>query len=306
MHDHRNDGFRRLFDGPTSVGLFFPITTSEAAIPPLGEQRVLASYAESLGFDALWARDVPMFSPSFKDAGQVYDPWVFLSQIAAHTDAVALVTGSIVLPLRHPLHVAKAAASLDRLSDGRLVLGIASGDRPKEFPAFGVDESTVDARFRESVRTLRTMWSEEFPELETTFGSLDGSLELLPKPTAETVPLLVTGHAGQSLEWIADHGDGWVYYQRELRDLEVLLSEWRTLTEDDKPFVQVMHLDIQADPSADPTPIKGGYAAGTDWIAERIGALEDAGVDHVMINVRHGERDVRTVLEEFATAVLES
>ena len=100
-------------------------------------------------------RDVPLRDPSFGDIGQVYDPWVYLGWIAAHTQTIALATGSIVLPLRHPLHTAKAAASVDQLSRGRLVLGVASGDRPVEFPAFGVDFERRDVLFRENFEFIR-------------------------------------------------------------------------------------------------------------------------------------------------------
>ena len=305
--DHANRGYRRMFDGDLSVGLFFPITTSSAAIPPmddLDDQLELARYGADLGFDALWFRDVPTFWPNFGDAGQVYDPWVYLSHVAASVDEVALVTGSIILPLRHPIHVAKAAASVDQLSDGRLVLGVASGDRPPEFPAFGVDEEERGELFRESVRVLRRLWSEEYPEIDSSFGTLDGSLDVIPKPTSETLPLLVTGYARQSREWIAEHGDGWVFYQRDLDDLEEQLADWRAATGGEKPYVQVMHVDLDEDSSAGASPIHQGYAAGSEWFAERMVALDELGVDHVMINVRHGGRDVRTVLAEFADEVL--
>ncbi|MFB6136050.1 MAG: LLM class oxidoreductase [Halobacteriaceae archaeon] len=304
MTSHANRGYRRMFDDGFSVGLFFPITTSEDAVPAMEDQVELARYASDLGFDALWFRDVPTYWPKFGDAGQVYDPWVYLTHVAAHTEDVALATGSIVLPLRHPLHVAKSAASVDRLSDGRLVLGVASGDRPPEYPAFGVEESAAGERFRESVDLLRTLWAEEYPEVDSRYGSLDGSLDVIPKPTTETLPLLVTGHARQSVDWIADNGDGWVYYQRDLSDLREMVADWRDRTDGEKPFVQVMHVDLQEDPAADAEPIHQGYAAGTDWFAERLGNVADAGVDHVMINVRHGGRDVRSVLEEFADGVL--
>ncbi|WP_135365493.1 LLM class oxidoreductase [Halosimplex halophilum] len=305
MTDHANRGYRRMFDDDFSVGLFFPITTADGPVPPLGEQTDLAAYAEELGFDALWFRDVPLFWPKFDDAGQVYDPWVFLSHVAANTDDVALATGSVVLPLRHPLHVAKAAASVDRLSDGRLVLGVASGDRPPEYPAFGVDEDDAGELFRESVRTLRTVWAEEYPEIDTPFGSLDGSMDLLPKPTTETLPLLVTGHANQSLEWIGERGDGWVYYQRTAEGVAEQVEEWRDVA-GEKPYVQVLHVALAEDPAAGPERIHQGYAAGTDWLREHVRDLRDAGVDHVMVNVRQTDpdRDVRAVLDQFADGVL--
>lgn len=304
MIDHENRGYERMFDGDLSVGLFFPITTSEEGIPPMEDQIERARLASDLGFEALWFRDVPLYWPQFGDAGQIYDPWVYLSHVAANTEDIALATGSIVLPLRHPLHVAKAAASVDQLSDGRLVLGIATGDRSAEFPAFDVDGEARGERFRESVRMLRRAWSEEYPTVETSFGRLDGSLDLLPKPTTDSLPLLVTGHARQSVDWIAENGDGWVYYQCPLDELADTTDTWRQATDEEKPFVQVMHVDLDPDPTADATPIHQGYAAGSEWFVERFRAIADRGVDHVMINVRHGGRDTETVLEQFADEVI--
>src|SRR4029079_1702567 len=118
---------------------------------------------------ALWTRDVPLRDPNFGDVGQIYDSWVWLGWIAAQTPTIALATGSIILPLRHPLHTAKAAASVDRLSGRRLVLGVASGDRPVEFPAFGVAFEKRDALFRENLRVLRQVLEEDFPELHSHY-----------------------------------------------------------------------------------------------------------------------------------------
>jgi luciferase-type oxidoreductase len=294
-----------MFHGEFSVGLFFPITTSSAPIPPMEDQVERAQLAQELGFDALWFRDVPLFWPEFGDAGLVYDPWVFLPHVAANTEDIALATGSIILPLRHPLHVAKAAASVDQLSDGRLVLGVASGDRLPEYDAFDVDEEARGELFRESVRVLQTVWSKEYPELESRFGTLDGSLDLVPKPTTETLPLLVTGHARQSEEWIAANGDGWVYYQRNMADLEGMLADWHESTGGAKPYVQVMHVDLASDPTQDAEPIHQGFSAGSEWLLERLRALDDLGVDHVMINIRKSSREPETVLTQFADEVLD-
>ena len=106
-----------------TLGVFFPIEAFAGDRPTMREQIPLARRAEELGFAALWFRDVPLRDPSFGDVGQVFDPWVYLGYVAGQTKDIALATGAIVLPLRHPLHTAKAAASVDQLSGGRLLLG---------------------------------------------------------------------------------------------------------------------------------------------------------------------------------------
>ena len=154
------------------------------------DQERLARRAEELGFAALWVRDVPLRDPTFGDIGQIYDPWVYLGWIAAQTRDIALATGSIVLPLRHPLHTAKAAASVDQLTQGRLVLGVASGDRPVEFPSFGVDFERRGSLFRENFRVIREVLADEFPVVRSSYGALSGTADLVPKPTGP-LPMLV-------------------------------------------------------------------------------------------------------------------
>ena len=150
-----NPGFSRMFArGSLTLGLTFAIESYPGDAPTMQDQIPLARKAEHAGFAALGVRDVPLRDPGFGDLGQIYDPWTWLGYVAGQTESIALFPAAIVLPLRHPLHTAKAAASIDQLTGGRLVLGIASGDRPVEFPAFGVDRDERGAMFREQVLPL--------------------------------------------------------------------------------------------------------------------------------------------------------
>lgn len=302
-HDH--PGFRRMYDSDElTFGAIFPLESYEGTSPSMNRQVERAQRAEELGFDALWFRDVPLLDPGFGDAGQLYDPWVYLSHIAAHTDDIALATGAIVLPLRHPIHVAKAAASVDELSGGRLVLGVASGDRPVEYRAFDEDLEARGERFRESVEVLRALWGEEFPEIESSFGAMNGAVDLVPKPTAGQVPLLITGHARQDEEWIAEHGDGWMYYTQSLGEQASTVERWRELTGDRfKPFGQSMYVDLAADPSEPPSGIHQGFRTGREWLIDYIAELDEIGVNHLMFNLKYNERPAGDVMEELATEV---
>lgn len=156
MKTSTHRAFRTMFvEGRLTLGVFAPIEAYHGSIPTMRDHLARIRQAERLGFAALWVRDVPLYDPSFGDVGQIYDPWVYLGYMARHTRNIALATGSIVVPLRHPLHVAKAAASIDQLSGGRLVLGVASGDRAVEFPAFGLLAEARGERFRDSFGLLR-------------------------------------------------------------------------------------------------------------------------------------------------------
>ena len=173
--------------------------------------------AEELGFSAIWVRDVPFNLPSFGDAGQIFDPFVYLGLLAGKTHKIGLGVASIILPLRHPAHVAKAAASIYVLSDGRLILGVASGDRLEEYPALNLPYGNRGERFRAGfdyiMRMIRRM-GEDLPEFENIYGSPAGGIDMLPKPATGQLPLLVTGGSQQDTDWIAAHGDGWMIYPR--------------------------------------------------------------------------------------------
>ena len=296
--------------GRLTVGLFFPIEAFTGDRPTMEHQVELAHRAEAAGVAALWVRDVPLRDPAFGDVGQVYDPWVYLGYIAAHTRAAALATGAIVLPLRHVLHVAKAAASVDRLSGGRLVLGVATGDRPVEFPAFGRAFEHRAEDFREAVDVLRRIWREDAPIIDSPLARLRGEA-VVPKPTASGVPLLVAGRSQQTLEWIARHSDGWVTYPRNESIQGDIVALWRRAVADTtpgmfKPFAQPLYVDVVEERTAAPLPIHLRYRLGAVTLRDFLHRLEDVGINHVVLNLKYGSRPADAVLADLERHVLDA
>jgi len=303
-----NCGYENMFaPEQLTLGVFFAIESYSGSIPKMENQVALAKRAEALGFAALWFRDVPLHDPSFGDVGQIYDTWVYLGYIAAHTSSVALATGSVVFPLRHPVHLAKAAASIDTLSGGRLVLGIASGDRPVEYPAFNIDFATRGERFRETLHYFRTALDNSFPVIDSPLGHFNG-VDLIPKPYGERIPALITGHSQQSLEWIAENGDGWITYPRSLDQQTGMVNNWRQLTKSApggfKPFSQSLYIDLAEDPNTPPRSIHLGFKSGRNHLIEFLGASREAGVNHIVLNLKYGTRPAADVLEEIGQEVL--
>lgn len=306
--EHR--GFERVFprNGMT-LGLMFPIESYAGPVPEMKRQVELAQAAEAGGFAALWARDVPLLDRSFGDAGQMHDPWVWLTHIGAQTDRIALGTASVVLPLRHPLHVAKAAASVDLLTGGRLLLGVATGDRPVEFPLFGAQYPSRGEAFRQSVQTLRAAWSGRFPEaVDAALGGGAGLIDLLPKPAAGRMPVLVTGRSQQELSWIARNADAWLTYPRPVARQREAVETWRKALADagqpDRPFAQSLYIDLDAARDTRPAEIHLGYRLGRDPLLDQLRALQDIGVRHVMLNLKYGRRPAAEVVEELIEHVV--
>src|SRR5699024_5276618 len=91
-------GFNRTFhENILPLGLFFPLEAYEGSTSEMNleTQMQLAKQAEAAQFASLFVRDIPLNDPMFGDVGQIYDPWVFLSYVAAHTERIALGTGSV-------------------------------------------------------------------------------------------------------------------------------------------------------------------------------------------------------------------
>ncbi|MEU6037446.1 LLM class oxidoreductase [Actinomadura sp. NPDC047616] len=279
-------------------------------VPRLTEHARLARLADELGFAALWVRDVPLYDPQqFGDAGSVFETFTHLGHLAAITERAVLGTAAVVLPLRRPLLVAKAAATVDVLSGGRFVLGLASGDRPVEYPLFGEDFHARGRTFRENVEILRAAWSAPPPRQGISLPHLglhaDRGLDVLPKPTGATIPLAVAGHAQQSLEWIAENADASLNYPRPLEVLRLKAREWRQLTEGTgKPYLTPMQLDLSADPATPATPIRLGLRTGRHALRNHLHAMSELGVAHVSFNLRPGDRPVEEVLHELAEEIL--
>ncbi|WP_258286949.1 LLM class flavin-dependent oxidoreductase [Stenotrophomonas maltophilia] len=202
----------RLQAGGFSIGIEAPLDNDWT---PLGEQArraarrlpgepdlqrhaELARLADRLGFRALWVRDVPVYDPAFGDAAQVFEVFSYLGYLAGITNDILLGTGAVVLPIREPLLTLKSARSVQRLSGDRLLLGVASGDRPVEYPLFGRDFDSRGSRFREQIALLREGAAAHLPQ----------GLDVLPAD-GPALPLFVAGLAQQQPAWIGQHM-GWL------------------------------------------------------------------------------------------------
>lgn len=314
-------GFRRTYaPGRLTLGLGFPLRSradGDDVLDPAAQVR-LARAAEAGGFAALYVRDIPLRVPSFGDVGQVYDPWVHLTHVAAHTSRIALGTAGIVLPVRHPLHVAKSAASVDRLSGGRLLLGLASGDRPEEFRAFGLEQGERGERFRENLRVMTHALTTEMRGIRWSGGWMH-SADVVPKPTAASVPVIMIGSCQQSVAYLAAHGDGWMTYPRDFDAQRRTAAQWRDAVAaaaadrgegvgDDgevfKPFAQSLQIDLAEDPGETASPISFGFRVGRRGLVDHLEDLRGIGVNHVQLGLGASRRPVGEVIAELAEHVV--
>lgn len=291
-----------------TVGLVVPMENYAIGAAPSMENHVeTAQLAEELGFTGLWVRDIPFDVPNFGDVGQMHDPFVYLSYLAAKTSTIALGAASIVLPLRHPAHVAKSAASIDQLSGGRLLLGVASGDRPDEYPAMALEYGARGEAFRESFDYIRQM-GETRPRFTNQFGDLFGQLDMLPKPHGARIPLLVTGGSQQNRSWIADKADGWMVYPQAPGQQMQALADWRSDVarhgEYAKPVMHPLYIDLLAEEGMQAQPLHLGIRSDAGTLRQFLRAVQASGVNHVALNLRFNRAPVEQTLRRLAAEVL--
>lgn len=307
-------GYQRMFRrDELTVGIFLPLRFYQGNMDVLAGQADLVEKIDAYGFAATWVRDVPLFDPRFGDAGQVFDPFTYLAYLAARTRRVALATGSAIFSLRHPIDLAKSAATIDQLSGGRLVLGIASGDRAVEYPAYGLDHEMRGQRFAQAVDHFRQLLRPGSGPVATPLGSM-ADVELLPKPATGAIPLIVTGSSRQTLPWIAEQADGWLTYPESTqnilgpRRLAEKIRAWRDLIPDGgfRPHMTNEWLDLVDQADHPRTPLKGGYVlrTGRNGLIELLGEWREAGVNHAALGIQFSQRPPAEVLQEIAEYVL--
>ncbi|NTB99224.1 TIGR03571 family LLM class oxidoreductase [Agrobacterium tumefaciens] len=271
-------------------------------VPDLSMMGELVRKADQFGFAAVWVRDVPVFDTvNFGDAGSVHDVFTLLGYLAAITHRIALGTAAVVLPIRHPLMVAKAAASADVLSGGRLILGVASGDRPVEYPLLGLEFETRGQAFRAAVDYLRAAWEPGGLPFD---GERVPALDLLPRPLQRRIPMVAAGQAQQSNEWLASHMDGRFTYPMGIEKATRVAQSWNEATEGRGAVLSAFFLDLLDDVNAPMEPIRLGARTGRNALVTHFQALTAAGVDHIAINLRQSGRAPLEVMDELATEVM--
>lgn len=307
-------GYRRMFAPERlTIGIFLPLRFYGGDMRVLAGQAALVERIDRHDFAAVWVRDVPLFDPLFGDAGQVFDPFTYLAFLAARTKNVALATGSAIFSLRPPIDLAKASATIDQLSGGRLVLGIASGDRPIEFPAYGLAHGERGRRFAQAVVYFRQLMQAGRLAIDSPLGHFEDA-ECLPKPATGSIPLIVTSSSGQLPGWIAEHADGWLTYPDATHTpqgpqrLAERIRAWRSLIPDGgfRPHMTNEWIDLVDDPDYPRTPQQGGYVlrTGRNGLIALLAEWQAAGVNHAALGIQFAQRPAAEVIQELADDVL--
>jgi len=214
---------------------------------PTGNDYIrVAQHAETLGYHSIWLGDhivipeqIAAPYPYTKDGSVGFarncpwpDPFVLLAAIGATTKTILLGTSVVIVPYRNPLHVAKAVATVDLVSNGRYQFGVGIGWLKEEFDALGEPFGERAARTREYLQVMKALWSGEtatFQGKYFSFPKLHSNPLPLQKPHP---PIIFGGESTPALKRIADLGDGWQpgpipveVFRERLNKLRTLMSE---------------------------------------------------------------------------------
>ena len=170
-----------------------------------------ARVAEERGFDSVNLTEHPISGDKWLGSGghHAIDPFVGLAFAAAATSRVRLLTNLTVLPYRNPFLLAKAVASLDRVSGGRAILGVGTGYLKPEFFALGIDFEERNDLFDESIAVCRLAWTGESVTYEGRHFSVRGN-SAHPTPVQDPVPIWIGGNARLTRERVATVAQGWM------------------------------------------------------------------------------------------------
>ena len=289
------------------VGLphFRQVASTEAIV-------AVAQKAEALGFDSVWVSDhivvphsaVPRFGEVF------FEPITTLAFVAGKTRRIRLGTSVIILPYRNPLFMAKALATIDVLSGGRLIVGAAVGWLAEEFQALGIPFRERGARSDEALRVMQLLWTEAEPEFEGKFFRFAG-IKAEPKPLQKPhPPIWIGGSSPAALKRAAEFADAWHPSHRPIEDIAAGTAQFKALAKArgrDPNSLQVIARAplrvITKGKAPEPRPLLVGTP---EEIVKDIGKYKEAGVTGFMFDTCYGNPSVNDQDLEGVLATLEA
>jgi len=184
----------------------------------------VAGAAEEAGLESVWAGEhvvlpAPRVPPSPMDpTDRSLDPLFALAWAGAATRTLRLGTGIVILPQRNPVVLAKELASLDVLTDGRVILGIGAGYLEPEFRAIGANFPDRGAVTDEHLAAMRSLWHDAAPAFHGRFVDFAG-VDAHPRPVQRPIPVTVGGHTAPSYRRAVTVGQGWYGFFRTPDDV---------------------------------------------------------------------------------------
>lgn len=300
----------------TKSGLRFGISLPQSFPKEQIDHGYLREYvlkAESLGFDDGWLTET-ILSSNFH-----LEPVTYISYLAALTTRLRFGVAVIILNARNPVQLAKALATVDQLSNGRVTVGVGIGVGSANYPVFGIPPERRVARYEEAITVMKALWTEEHATVKGNFWQLDGA-RMKPKPLQKPhLPLIFGGHSEPALRRAVRMGDGWMAAGStstaasldSLRQIRGYLEEaGRKETEFFLSKRIYIAVDENESRARERLSVALGYqyggrnqsnvglAATPSRAVEVLGTLREAGAQHILLNPAYDHMQQMEVLVE--------
>jgi len=184
----------------TKIGI--GLGTARGGVPTPAQLCAYAERAEDLGIDSVWLSD--------RVTGTQLDIAAVMALIAARTRRIKMGPAVLTLPAHHPVHVARAYATLDHLSGGcgRIIMAVGLGNDPRQCLAVGIPPEERGGRMEEGVAVLRKLWSERNVTHQGKYYRFE-NLTIEPRPARGPLDVWIGGRTDVALKRVARYGDGW-------------------------------------------------------------------------------------------------
>ena len=257
----------------------------------LGQLHQITEVAEELGFNGVWPLDHVLVGPDLKGVySWVIEPMTLLGYLAALTSRIRLGTSVIVLGMRNPFVVAKQAATLDLLSNGRFTLGLGAGYSEPEFRNIGASGvwTTRGKRLDEAIRLFRHLWSGAPGPFDGQFYRYEEGYFGPPPPQGERLPILIGGASDAALRRAGTLGDIW-------QSTGLSPDDFGLRAEKVRRFANGRRVELGA---------RTTLAGDPDTVLAKIKAFQKAGAEHVCAYFGTKVEDFVPGLRTFARDVM--
>jgi probable F420-dependent oxidoreductase len=252
----------------------------------------LGRAAEAAGFESLWVADhvvlpdPPVAGRPMAPDMRLLDPLIALTFLAAHTSRVKLATGVIILPQRQALVIAKQLASLDVLSNGRVIFGLGVGWCEPEMRSVGAPFAERGRVADDYLAAMRAVWTQPKPSYKGPYVAFDG-VQAMPRPVQHPIPIVVGGRTPPAYRRAVSQGHGWYGFGLDVAETQKSVAALREAAKKTSRPAVLGTLEISITPPGFEVPD-----------AATLDAYAAAGVDRLILRPRP-DMDV-TALERFA------
>jgi probable F420-dependent oxidoreductase len=269
--------------------------------------RDLARHAEAGGIDSLWVYDHLLFRLAGQEEDGIHEAWTLLTAVAATTGRAALGTIVLGTAFRPPALLAKMAATLDEIADGRLILGLGTGWHEPEYAAFGYPFDHRAGRFEEALAIIVPLVRGERATLHGRWHDVDDAVLLPPPPRPSRlpgrIPILVAAKGERVLRLTARHADAWntAWFGLPNERFAERHADLRAACEaegrDPVTLEVTVGLTLDAEGPSDRPGAPDALPPDVDSVARAFDAWRDLGVGHVQVDLRPmEERTIDIVL----------